>query len=172
MTGRLKWYYSRLSTMNIRELFFRAGQMQQRALEKLFTQEPSYRHVTVNSHGLLFNFPDTKFNRQFSIFGTPISINNSMDFHLDISSGKRFPMSFSKSIDIRTDRYGSAKMVWEVNRLQFLLPLLLNYKRTGNAEDLDLFVSIMTSWQEQNPYLKGINWYSNIEVNLRLINWY
>src|SRR5690606_1610453 len=127
---------------------------------------------TVNSHGLLFNFPDTKFNKQFSIFGTPISIINSMDFHLDISSGKRFPMSFSKSIDIRTDRYGSAKMVWEVNRLQFLLPLLVNYKRTGNVEDLDLFVSIMTSWQEQNPYLKGINWYSNIEVNLRLINWY
>ena len=30
----------------------------------------------------------------------------------------------------------------------------------------------MESWKEQNPYLRGINWYSNLEVNIRLINWY
>ncbi len=172
MTGRLKWYYSRLSTMNFRELFFRAGQMQQRAVEKLFTPEPTYRHVTVNAPSLHFSFPSTEFNNRYTIFDSTIEINDRIDFHQDISSGKCFPMTFSKSIDIRTDRYGSAKMVWEVNRLQFLLPLLVSYKSTGDRAKLDLFVSIMTNWQQQNPYLKGINWYSNIEVNLRLINWY
>lgn len=158
--------------MNFRELFFRAGQMQQRALEKFFTQEPEYRHVTVTSPCLLFNIPSSGFNNKFTVFGSNVDINESIDFHLDITSGKRFPLTFSKSIDIRTDRFGSAKMVWEVNRLQFLLPLVASYRKTGNQEELDLFVSIMTAWQQQNPYLKGINWYSNIEVNLRLINWY
>ncbi len=94
-----------------------------------------------------------------------------MDFHR-VFSGKSFPLSFSKSINIRTDKFGSAKAVWEVNRLQFLIPLLTDYKITGDRKKLDLFVAIMTEWNEQNPYLKGINWYSNIEVNLRLINWY
>ena len=107
------------------------------------------------------------------IFGKALSINQPIDFHKDIFSGKRFPEAqFSKTIDMRTDRYGSAKVVWEVNRLQFLLPLLVNYKATGDKTKLDLFVSIMTAWDEQNPYLKGLNWYSNIEVNIRLINWY
>jgi len=158
--------------MNFRELFFRAGQMHQRTMEKLFTPQPEYHHVTVNSPALIFNFRDTKFNDQFTFFGSTIEINDRIDFHKDVSSGKQFPLSFSKSIDIRTDRFGSAKMVWEVNRLQFLIPLLISYKSTGDKAKLDLFVSIMRAWQEQNPYLKGINWYSNIEVNLRLINWY
>lgn len=158
--------------MNFREVFFRAGQMHQRTMEKIFTPEPEYRHVTVNSPSLIFNFPSTDFNNQFRFFGETLEVNENIDFHRDISSGKNFPMSFSKSIDIRTDRFGSAKMVWEVNRLQYLVPLLVSYKSTGDKSKLDLFVSIMSNWQEQNPYLKGINWYSNIEVNLRLINWY
>jgi hypothetical protein len=30
----------------------------------------------------------------------------------------------------------------------------------------------MRSWIAANPYLIGINWYSNIEINIRLINWF
>jgi hypothetical protein len=170
--GRLKWYYSRLSTMNLRELFFRAGQVQQCSFEKMFSPKPVYSHVSVNKVNFNFSFTEILLPGQFRIFGHPLPVDEKMDFHKDIFSGKRFPLAFSKSIDIRTDRYGSAKAVWEVNRLQFLIPLLTDYKITKDRKKLDLFVSIMTSWNEQNPYLKGINWYSNIEVNLRLINWY
>ncbi len=31
---------------------------------------------------------------------------------------------------------------------------------------------LISSWTAQNPYLTGINWYSNIEANIRLINWF
>jgi Heparinase II/III-like protein/Heparinase II/III N-terminus len=170
--GRLKWYYSRLSTMNVPELLFRASQIQQRSFEKIFTPSPSFNHVAIRKMNLDFSFPQQEKAEPFTIFGNELTIDNRMDFHKDFLSGKRFPLSFSKSIDIRSDKFGSAKVVWEVNRLQFLIPILIDYKTTGDRKKLDLFVSIMTSWDQQNPYLKGINWYSNIEVNLRLINWY
>jgi hypothetical protein len=172
ITGRLKWYYSRLSTMNVRELLFRAGQIQQRSFEKIFSPKPSYDQATINKVNLDFSFTELMMPGQFTVFGHPVPVDEHMDFHKDIFSGKSFPLSFSKTIDIRTDKFGSAKAVWEINRLQFLIPLLTDYKITKDRKKLDLFVSIMTSWSEQNPYLKGINWYSNIEVNLRLINWY
>jgi len=172
ITGRLKWYYSRLSTMNVPEIFFRAKQIQQRSFEKFFTPKPAYDYVTVNKVNFDFSFTEALIPGRFMIFGHPLEIGHNMDFHMDIFSRKRFPLSFAKTIDIRTDRFGSAKAVWEVNRLQFLIPLLTDYKITKDRSKLDLFVSIMTTWNEQNPYLKGINWYSNIEINLRLINWY
>jgi len=158
--------------MNLRELVFRAGQIQQRSYEKMFSSKPVYDDVTVNKVNFDFSFTEILIPGQFRVFGRLLPIDETMDFHLDIFSGKRFPLTFSKSINIRTDRFGSAKAVWEVNRLQFLIPLLTDYKITGDRKKLDLFVSIMTAWNEQNPYLKGINWYSNIEINLRLINWY
>ncbi|MBL7738939.1 MAG: alginate lyase family protein [Chitinophagaceae bacterium] len=172
MTGRLKWYYSRLSTMNLPEVLFRAGQMQQRVFEKLFPPKPFYQQAHVKKLDLDFSFPGYQKAPSFLIFGHPFVIDEDIDFHKDFFSGKSFPLTFSKTIDIRSDKFGSAKAVWEVNRLGFLLPLLIEYKTTGEKEKLDLFVSIMDSWARQNPYLKGINWYSNIEVNLRLINWY
>jgi hypothetical protein len=172
MTSGLKWYYSRLRTMNVGEVLFRAGQTFQRVREKMIPAVPVFDQVRVHKTGIGFSFPDGKVPDKFCIFGTELLIDDSINFHLDIFSGKSFPLTFSKTIDMRTDRFGSAKAVWEVNRLNFLLPLLINYKVTGDQKRLDLFVSLLTSWDKQNPYLRGINWYSNIEVNLRLMNWY
>jgi hypothetical protein len=172
MTGRLKWYYSRLTAMNVPEVLFRMGQMQQHVFEKLFPQRPWYHRVSIKKTGIDFSFQTTGRTKPFMIFGNLFSVNERIDFHKDFLSGKRFPLAFSKSIDPRSDRFGSAKVVWEVNRLEFLLPLLIEYKSTKDKRRLDMFVAIMTSWARQNPYLKGINWYSNLEVNLRLINWY
>ncbi len=172
MIGRLKWYYSRLRTMNPGELIFRAGQARQRVMEKWLPSTPVYRGATSNIIPLSFDFSNARINPGFSIFGQDIDIFQPIDFHRDIFSGKRFPLSFAKTIDMRTDRYGSAKVVWEVNRLQFLIPLLIRYRQTSDKQLLARFISILKEWDEQNPYMKGLNWYSNIEVSMRLINWY
>lgn len=173
MTSRLKWYYSRLKTMSIGEWFFRAQQAGQRATERTFPVTPVMPKVYTNKTKASFSFDHRQIpSDRFFIFGEELKVTGSLDFHLDISSGKRFPLDFSKTIDMRTDRFGSAKVVWEVNRLQFLLPILIRYRISGETKELDLFVEILRQWDKQNPYMKGINWYSNIEVNIRLINWY
>lgn len=110
---------------------------------------------------------------EVKIFGKNISyLEGEIDWHLDVFSGKRFPLKSSKSINIRGVEDLSAKNVWEINRLQFLPHLALNYKKSQNKEVLASFIKIIKSWDSQNPYLYGINWYSNIEVNIRLINWF
>jgi hypothetical protein len=158
--------------MNPDELFFRAKQTAQRMTEKIIPAVPSFEHVNVRKTDIDFSFSGVDVSSRFFIFGQELTIDDRINFHQDIFSERSFPLSFSKTIDMRTDKFGSAKAVWEVNRLNFLLPLLISYKATGDIKKLDLFVSILTSWDKQNPYMKGINWYSNIEVNIRLINWY
>lgn len=158
--------------MNPAELLFRGKQIGQQVSEKLYTPIPEYDDAAINKKSLRFDFSGFSTIEEFSIFGKSFAIENNIDFHKDIFSGKSFPLAFSKTIDIRSDRFGSAKVVWEINRLQFLVPLLISYKATGDKTRLDKFVAIMSAWEEQNPYMKGINWYSNIEVNIRLINWY
>lgn len=107
-----------------------------------------------------------------SIFGLEFDYSQSIDWHMDISSGRRFPQQFAKDIDIRTGQYGSGKHVWEVNRLQFLTLIAMQYRKSGDYVYLQQFQHIIESWIEQNPYLLGVNWYSNIEINIRLIVWF
>lgn len=108
----------------------------------------------------------------FDILGIPINPAAISNWSFDILTKRRFPAKYAKKINIRTGEYGSAKHVWEVNRMLFLPRWALLYKSTGDAYYLTVIMRLITSWVEQNPYLAGINWYSNIEINIRLINWF
>ncbi|MGD1892844.1 MAG: hypothetical protein ACFB15_19945 [Cyclobacteriaceae bacterium] len=91
------------------------------------------------------------------VFGQYFSYDQLIVWHLDISSEGRFPKTFAKDINIRTSEYGSAKHVWEINRLQFLPLLALRYRHTGNSQFLIQFRKTIESWIEENPYLIGVN---------------
>lgn len=180
---KLTWYYNRMRTMSLPEIGYRSGQFLQKRREKkgrvkLNHTEQDYQQVLKQSwDSKVDKIPEDVANifsnyNSFSFFGHQIQLTNDIDWHFDVTSGKRFPLSFSKDIDIRSDRFGSAKAVWEINRLQFLLPLAVRYAQTKDPADLQKFVSLLKSWINENPYLRGVNWYSNIEVNIRLIVWY
>jgi len=117
---------------------------------------------------------------QFQLFEPVIPVfgrkfdyaTNDIDWHKDLFSGKNFLLHFSKSMSIRNEKDLSAKNVWEVNRLLFIPQIAINYIVTRDEKYLRQFVEINESWIQNNPYLSGINWYSNIEVNVRLINWF
>ncbi|MEK6481255.1 alginate lyase family protein [Catalinimonas sp. 4WD22] len=172
----LSWYYYRLRTMSLPEVVFRAQQFYQKKKEK---KQPSERLPTQKN---LLQLPERVLpihkveikndKQEIEIFGQHFPYDTSIDWHLDISSGKRFPMSFSKDINIRTEEFGSAKHVWEVNRLQFLTLIALQYRESKEEKYLQQFLDLTKSWIASNPYLKGVNWYSNIEVNIRLIVWF
>jgi hypothetical protein len=174
--------------MSLPEIGYRVRQYLQKQTERRKTINVVYDKVVYDKqdyHQILSaseksNLPKLPFDlakdfteyNSFEFFGYSITINEFIDWHLDISSGKRFPLSFSKDIDIRSGRFGSAKIVWEINRLQFLLPLAIKYSLLKDANTLKLWMQLVESWVNSNPYLKGVNWYSNIEVNIRLIVWY
>lgn len=170
------WYFNRLKTMSFAEILYRISQSFQKQYELFF-----YKHILPSSELLSYNkriintdlasiklFPDT-----ITVFGKEFNyMENDIDWHRDIFSGESFPVIFSKEVNIRINPKASAKNVWEINRLQFLPHIVVNYKISGREDYITQFIKILTSWIDQNPYLKGINWYSNIEVNIRLINWF
>ena len=187
--NKLNWYVARLSTMSVPELGYRVGQFLQKETEKrskkpALPKKAELKDVYQNSLNILKNREAQQFTAVdlvkvfegydvFSFFSSfQVDLRTAIDWHLDISSGKKFPTSFSKDIDIRSDQYGSAKAVWELNRLQFLLPLAAKYALSKSDADINHFIDIVESWVKDNPYLKGVNWYSNIEINIRLIVWY
>ena len=108
----------------------------------------------------------------YPIFDSSIDIFKEIDWHLDISTGKRFPSIFANDIDVFSGRLGSAKHVWEVSRMKFLLHLAITYETSKDLKYLVLFCHYIATWRESNPYMIGVNWFSNTEVNMRLICWF
>ena len=160
------WYLKRLRTFSVGEIFYRIRQrIRTHVLDWIKLDESDFTHAKPDCSIIM----DSNAHCFYPIFESSVDIFKDIDWHLDVSTGRRFPMLFSHKIDIRSDKYGSAKHVWEVNRWQYLLHVAWLYKTTGQHKYLVLFCHHLGMWRDANPYLVGVNWYSNIEVNLRLI---
>ena len=176
MNKKINWYIDRLKTMSASELSYRFNQKYKSTYDYMFSANLLYKNIQFDYNKIPINTLNSsirnKFDRKFNFFNMDIDLLSDINWHKDYSNNRIFPKIFSKKINIRNDELGNAKFVWEVNRLQFLPNLLLEYINTNDSKYLELFIDIMTSWHNNNPYLIGINWHSNIEINLRLITWY
>ena len=173
----MSWYLNRLKTFSLPEYPYRARQFIKKKVEAIFSLNRSLTPGKLTIEKRIFYTVDIVTEpgaNTINIFGKKFSYSNphSIDWHMDIFSEQSFPKIFSKKINIQTSPSLSAKAVWEINRLQFLSQVALNYKTFNDDFHLNLFIEIIRSWKAGNPYMIGVNWYSNIEVNLRLINWF
>lgn len=165
----LAWYIQRIKTFSPEEILFRVGQrVRTHVLDKRLLKDCSQVPVALPACALVV---DEDKRLDYPIFEKSIDVFKPIDWHLDVQSGRNFPKSFAHKINIRSDEFGSAKHVWEVNRQLFLVHIARLYHESGDRCYLDLIMYHLTSWKNENPYLLGVNWYSNIEVNIRLINW-
>ena len=99
-------------------------------------------------------------------FGQPI------DWHLDPVSGRRAPLRHWSLIDpLDTAALGDSKVVWELNRHQWLVRLAQAYRLTGDDRFAAACATRITDWLDRNPRGMGINWASSLEVAFRLIAW-
>jgi hypothetical protein len=170
------FYINRLKTLSIAELPYRIKQFILNQCERVFHSEiPDSLPIKPSRKILQPSLDKTEIlPPTINVFDKSFNYDNitSTNWHQDFNSGKSFPIIYSKKINIRKDPTLSAKYIWEINRLQFLIQIVINYQQTKENAELSRFIEINKSWKENNPYLKGINWYSNIEVNLRLITWF
>lgn len=100
--------------------------------------------------------------------GYPASV-----WRLDPVTGGLWPgaETYTHDIDFRHDgNRGDVKYVWEINRLQQLLPLAAHTALTGDAEALAATHQVIGSWYAANPPFRGVGWASGIEVALRAIS--
>lgn len=159
--------------MEWRELAYRTGQwLQARSMKKeMGAIQPSIACVSTPGILPVLQTP-VEMTREFDILGIPFDPATIENWTFDVLTQKTFPLCYARELDIRTGSQGSAKHVWEMNRMLFLPRLALLYRQTGDIMYVNEILRLVTSWTVQNPYLTGINWYSNIEVNIRLINWF
>ncbi|MDR1645579.1 MAG: heparinase II/III family protein [Tannerellaceae bacterium] len=161
----LFWYFNRLKTFSIPEIGYRIRQIFHHTIDRIFFKTlkpvPAIDLVIPNKQPIIY-----------PVFTEKLDVSKPIDWHKDLASNKRFPKVFAHAINMRDNRYGSAKNVWEINRMLFMTDLAWQYSKTKEIRFVLLIQSHISSWVKENPYVCGINWHSNIEVNIRLINWY
>jgi len=109
---------------------------------------------------------------RFPILGLTVETGPTIDWRRDylhkVSSGTPY---FRRSPYLEFSRVGDHKVVWELNRHQHLTLLAQAFRLTGRREYLDEAFRQVESWLDANPFLRGINWASALEVAFRALSW-
>ncbi len=101
-----------------------------------------------------------------------LSFGDPVDWHLDPISGRRAPLVHWSRLDpLDPVTVGDNKLVWELNRHQWLVRLGQAYQLTGDGRYAEAFVRYVREWLRANPPGLGINWTSSLELALRIISW-
>lgn len=80
--------------------------------------------------------------------------------------------AFGKTFDYRDSaKVGDVKVIWELGRHQFLVPIAAQYLVDRDEKHLAVLSSLLRSWLSQNPFGKGIHWCSALEAALRGMSW-
>ena len=90
------------------------------------------------------------------------------DYIRGIESGTRY---FRRIPYLDVSKVGDHKLIWELNRHQHLIVLAQAWRLGGDNRFLDEIPLQIESWWEQNPFLRGINWASALEVAFRALSW-
>ena len=98
-------------------------------------------------------------------FGDPI------DWHLDPVWSRRAPLVHWSRLDPLDASVGDSKVVWELNRHQWIVRLAQAHAVTGDDRYAAACVGAIDAWLDANPPGIGLNWASSLEVSFRLVSW-
>jgi len=109
---------------------------------------------------------------RFRIFGATIDTGPEICWRRDYVHGIETGLVYFRRIPfLDTPRAGDHKIIWELNRHQHLVVLAQAYLVTGESRNLDEICAQLDSWMDANPFHRGANWASALEVGFRAISW-
>ena len=116
---------------------------------------------------------DRLLDGRFDLLGyRDLSFGDPIDWHFDPVWSKRVPAVHWSLLDpLNPAIAGDSKIVWELNRHQWLVRLAQAWAVTRDARCAAACVNAIDEWREANPPGVGINWTSSLEVAYRLIAW-
>lgn len=101
-----------------------------------------------------------------------LTFGDPLDWQLDAVSGRRGPFKHWSILDpLDSTSLGDSKVIWELNRHQWLVRLGQAYRLTREERFADAFARHVVEWIDANPRGIGINWASSLEVAFRLMAW-
>jgi len=102
----------------------------------------------------------------------PLSVGNPPRWHREAISGTEAPRRhWSRIGHLDTAVVGDHKVLWELNRHQYLLAPAFCWLLDRETRRFDLIQSHLESWLADNPPRQGVNWVSSLEVAYRAIAW-
>ena len=109
---------------------------------------------------------------RFPILGFTIDTGPQIPWRRDHVSGVEGGLGYFRRIPyLDARRSGDHKVIWEPNRHQHLVLLAQVFRLTGDATYRDEIRAQLESWFPANPYNRGINWVSALEVAFRALSW-
>jgi len=123
--------------------------------------------------GVIAGATDILTGAGFDVLGyRMVSFGDPIDWHLDPIWTRRAPFVHWSQIDaLDPAMVGDSKVVWELNRHQWVVQLAQAWALTGDTRYADAAIAFIDAWLEANPPSIGINWASSLEVSYRLIAW-
>jgi len=110
---------------------------------------------------------------RFALLGHRVlRIPDPVDWSRDYLRNVRAPAAHWSAIDYLDPAVaGDHKLVWELNRHQFLVTLGQAYALSRREDYAQRAAQLLTSWLDANPPKRGVNWASSLEVAYRAIAW-
>jgi len=189
----IRWHRSRLAAMSVPEVGHRIAEqiarLSGRRFSKGWTEIPAAGHIAElpNIRQAWGEMPEGLKARlakqaqrtiagKFEMLGVSWRHTSRMPpapafWHLD-EQGIPWssPDDYCFDVSYRARRGREVKHVWEINRLQFLVPLAVHGRLTDDPEISRLVLDIIFSWMQGNPPYRGVNWNSGVELALRAIS--
>ena len=120
----------------------------------------------------IIDLADQIHRHQFPILGTIVDAGRDIRWRRDYLRGIETGLVYFRRIPyLDTPRAGDHKVIWELNRHQHLIVLAQAYLLTGDARHLDEIQAQLESWIAANPFHRGTNWASALEVAFRALSW-
>ena len=135
-------------------------------IEALRQRFPEQAHRIVEQAGRIAE-------HRFDVLGfDSLDYGPDVDWQLDAVHAKRAPRRpWYKIRFLDFEQVGDHKIVWELNRQQWLPTLAKAYWLTGREQLITELLALWYHWQKENSYPIGVNWASSLEVAFRSLSW-
>lgn len=113
-------------------------------------------------------------NGHFDLLGhVDLNWGAPIDWHREPLSGVRAPSGHWSTVAYLDPAVaGDHKLLWELNRHQFLVTLAQAARLTGEERFSLACTAAMDAWMTANPPGRGVNWASSLEVAFRAMSWF
>ena len=110
-------------------------------------------------------------NGEVQFLGAPQhKLGDPIDWHTDFTVGKTWPPAFFRDIDYANlEEPSDVKIVWELSRMQWLVPLGQAFMLTSDERYGLAARRIIESWIRANPYANSVNWACTMEAAMRVL---
>ena len=106
------------------------------------------------------------------VLGDVVDYGPAIAWRHDLQRGIETPAKYFRLIPyLDASAAGDHKRIWELNRHQHLVLLAQACVISGRNEYFDTVVRQLEHWWSENPFQRGINWTSALEVAFRALSW-